>query len=95
MAVSKARYMARRVGILAVLGFAVAGFVSGQVAAGATSTKASVTHYVVGSGDTLWAIAAHEAPNADQRDYISKLVDLNQLTSSVLVPGQDLLLPNN
>ncbi len=94
MAVSKARYMARRVGILAVLGFAIAGFVSGQVA-GATSTKPSVSHYLVTSGDTLWAIAAHEAPNADQRDYVSRLVDLNQLTSSVLVPGQQLLLPNN
>jgi LysM repeat protein len=94
MAVSKARYMARRVGILAVLGFAIAGFATGQVA-GATSAKASVSHYVVEGGDTLWAIAAHEAPNADQREYVSKLVDLNQLTSSVLVPGQQLLLPNN
>ena len=94
MAVSKARYMARRIGILAVLGFALTGFISGQVA-GASSTKAAVSHYVVHSGDTLWAIAAQEAPNADQRDYVSKLVDLNQLTSSVLVPGQRLLLPNN
>ena len=91
MAVSKARYVARRIGILVVLGVAVSGFfLNGQVA-DATSTKGQLNHYVVHSGDTLWAIAAHEAPQADQREYVSKLVDLNALTSSVLVPGQQLL----
>ena len=95
MAVSKARYVARRIGILVVLGVAVSVFfLNGQVA-DATSTKGQLNHYVVHSGDTLWAIAAHEAPQADQREYVSKLVDLNALTSSVLVPGQQLLLPNN
>ena len=94
MAVSKARYLARRVGILAVLGFAVVGFASGQMA-GATSSKAEVSHYVVHSGDTLWAIAAQYAPHGDQADYVAELVDLNDLQSSVLMPGQQLLLPNN
>ena len=94
MEVSKARYMARRIGILAVLGFAIAGFASGQVA-GASSAKASVSHYVVHSGDTLWAIAAVQAPHGDQADYVARLVDLNQLQTSKLLPGQQLLLPSN
>lgn len=94
MAVSKARYMARRIGILTVLGFAVVGFASGQMA-GASSVKASLTHYVVHSGDTLWAIAAAHAPSGQQSDYVTQLVDLNQLQTSTLFPGEQLLLPNN
>ena len=94
MAVSKARYVARRVGILAVLAFAAAGFISGQVA-GASSSTATSAHYQVHAGDTLWAIAAAKAPESDPREYVAKLVDLNQLTQATLVPGQDLLLPNN
>ncbi|MFM6963126.1 MAG: LysM peptidoglycan-binding domain-containing protein [Micrococcales bacterium] len=97
MAVSKARFMARRIGILGGFGLAVLAFTvmgSSQVA-GASNTTAPVSHYVVQTGDTLWAIAAQEVPNGNQADFVAKLVDLNQLQTSVLMPGQDLILPNN
>ena len=94
MAVSKARYMVRRTVILGVFALAVAGFATGQMA-DATSSKATSVHYQVHGGDTLWSIASAQAPNVDPRDYVSEIVELNQLKTATLVPGQDLLLPNN
>ena len=87
------RRFAKRVGTLAVVGFALFGFISGQVA-NATDTKAEQVHYSVHAGDTLWKIAAELAPNQDPRDFIAELVELNQLTSASVTPGQQLLLPN-
>lgn len=94
MAVSKAQYMVRRIGVISVLGLGLVGFVSGQVA-NATSTKVEPAHYTVHQGDTIWGIAKQMSPNADPRDYMFELVELNQLDSAILVPGQDLILPNH
>ena len=94
MVVSKARYMVRRTVILGVFALAVAGFASGQMA-DATSSKVTSAHYLVQSGDTLWSIATAQAPDSDPRDFVAEIVELNQLQTAVLVPGQDLLLPNN
>jgi LysM repeat protein len=94
MAVSKAQYLVRRIGVLSVLGLALAGFVSGQVA-NATSTKVAPAHYTVHQGDTIWGIAKKLNPGVDPRDYMFQLVDLNQLKTAILVPGQDLVLPSN
>ena len=88
------RRFVQRVGILAVAGIAVFGFVAGQ-SAGASSSQATEVHYSVHQGDTLWSIAKAEAPEADPRDYIATLVQLNQLTTAAVTPGQDLLLPKN
>lgn len=88
------RRFVKRVGMLSVAGFAIVGFISGQVA-NATDSKAEQVHYSVHSGDTLWKIAADLAPNKDPRDFIAQLVELNQLTSANVTPGQQLLLPNN
>lgn len=88
------RRFVKRLGGLAVAGFAIVGFISGQVA-NATDTKAEQVHYSVHAGDTLWKIAAELAPNEDPRDFIAELVELNQLTSASVTPGQQLLVPNN
>lgn len=93
MALVNPRRFVQRVGILVVAGIAVASFVSGQ-AAGAAGERAISQHYTVQQGDTLWAIAAELAPNSDPRDYVANLVELNQLTSANVIPGQDLILPN-
>lgn len=94
MALVNPRRFVQRVGILVVAGIALAGFVSGQ-AAGAAGERAQVAHYTVQQGDTLWAIAAELAPNSDPRDYVANLVELNQLTTANVTPGQDLVIPNN
>jgi hypothetical protein len=94
MVIVNPRRFAQRVGMLAVAGFAIVGFISGQVA-NATDTKAEQVHYSVHAGDTLWKIAADIAPNQDPRDFIAELVELNKLTTASVTPGQQLLLPNN
>lgn len=50
-------------------------------------------HVTVAPGDSLWQIAETVAPHDDPRDVISAIVDLNDLRSSELVPGQSLAIP--
>jgi hypothetical protein len=88
------RRFAQRVGMLAVAGIAIFGFIFGQVA-NATDAQAEQVYYSVSAGDTLWKIASELAPNQDPRDFITQLVELNKLTSASVTPGQRLLLPNS
>lgn len=56
-----------------------------------SSDQSSVVVY---SGDTLWSIATEHASNReDKRNYINKIMKLNQLTSTVIKEGQVLKLP--
>ncbi|MFM8927518.1 MAG: LysM peptidoglycan-binding domain-containing protein, partial [Rhodoluna sp.] len=58
------------------------------------STQATNFAYVtVRSGDTLWALAERYGANQDPRDFITKLVALNNLESSTLAAGMQLALP--
>jgi len=52
--------------------------------------RATVT---VHSGDTLWSIARSVAPEADPREVVDALQDVNGIDGAGLVPGQVLLLP--
>ena len=44
-------------------------------------------------GDTLWGIAAEIDPGADPRALIAEIREMNALTQSGLVPGQELVIP--
>ena len=48
--------------------------------------------YTVKPGDTLWSIAARHYAG-DPRDAIYRIVHRNHLGSSVIVPGERLVLP--
>ncbi len=62
-------------------------------AAGGATESATVEHRVR-SGDTLWAIASeHVAPGDDVRVLIEDIRTVNGLTSSVIRPGQVLVIP--
>lgn len=50
--------------------------------------------YVVRPADTLWSIAAHTYAG-DVREGVWKLEQRNRLHTSVLVPGQRLILPSS
>ena len=59
----------------------------------ATPPAVTVEHTVV-SGDTLWGIAeAHAEPGDDVRRLVYDIKALNDLATSVIVPGQVLLVP--
>ena len=65
---------------------------SGPVAGPAEGIAVDV--YTVGSGETLWSIAASLVePGADVRDAVDGLVRLNELPSTALAAGQQLLVP--
>jgi hypothetical protein len=44
-------------------------------------------------GESLWEIAAINAPDRDPRDVIADIVELNHLDSGRVVPGQLLFVP--
>nr|WP_254456359.1 LysM peptidoglycan-binding domain-containing protein [Paeniglutamicibacter quisquiliarum] len=44
-------------------------------------------------GDTLWGIAREFAPQLEPREAVRQIGDLNNLNSSVLLPGAELFVP--
>jgi LysM repeat protein len=55
--------------------------------------SATFTYVTVASGQSLWELAEAIAPTADPRDVIADIVNLNQLQSEDVQPGQRLALP--
>ncbi len=47
----------------------------------------------VEQGDSLWTLARRAAPDHDPRDVVAQIREINDLASSGLVPGQQLVLP--
>jgi hypothetical protein len=52
-----------------------------------------VLQVVVQEGDSLWLIARRTAPDADPREVVTDIRELNQMTSNLIHPGQSLLVP--
>ena len=78
-----------------VLG-SIAVAVNGGVAAaeGTAGVGAAAFEYVtVDAGQSLWELAESIAPKQDPRDVIADIVNLNQLASEAVQPGQRLALP--
>jgi hypothetical protein len=73
--------------MLAVSGLA------GGAAAGTTPTRPASRTIVVQPGQTLWSIARDIAPNADRRDTIARIVELNALPSSAVSAGERIAVP--
>lgn len=59
----------------------------------AAGPEPETVDYRVRSGDTLWTIAAEVAPDDDTRGVISQIRHLNDLESSLIMPGQTLVVP--
>lgn len=67
---------------------------------GASSANASVEggeqefgYVVVAPGATLWSVASELDPDADPRDLVSEIVQLNQLDGSGVLAGQPIAVP--
>jgi LysM repeat protein len=72
----------------------ILGLLAVAVAYGARTSN-SAGHeqtYVVRSGDTLWSIAASHY-GGDPREGVWRLQDRNHLVSTLLTPGERLVLP--
>ena len=61
-----------------------------DIASGQTYSK----EVVVQAGDTLWSLSKTHAPErTDVRDYLSRIIVLNDLNGSTIYPGQILSMP--
>jgi len=81
------------VALALVLLFVTAVSAADAGASDAISEPVTTTHLVV-SGDTLWDIALTVAePGSDVRNVVEDIKRLNSLTTSMIVPGQVLLVP--
>jgi hypothetical protein len=78
--------------ILTLVGLVVA---FGQLAgASDTSRPESPTAIMtVQAGDSLWTIAKSALHTADPRETVERIRELNGLSNSVIVPGQQLVVP--
>jgi hypothetical protein len=66
---------------------------SGSVATEEPGTPEPTRVVLVGSGDTLWDIAAGLADDGDVRAMIDRIEKLNALDSGMVVAGQELVVP--
>ncbi len=76
--------------VFAVAALLLTASVSG---AGASSTAVPVRHVVVEPGQTLWEIAGDVAPDADRRDTVAAILELNALPGSSVQAGQQIAVP--
>jgi LysM repeat protein len=81
--------------LLSLVAVLFGAFSLGRSVSEAAPPTAQPTEHVVTveQGDSLWTLARRVAPDHDPRDVVAKIRDLNDLSSSGLVPGQQLVLP--
>jgi hypothetical protein len=66
---------------------------TGRSQAGAPEDRLATERVVVQPGQTLWAVASDALPELDPREAIAEIRALNGLETSVVHPGQALLVP--
>jgi Tfp pilus assembly protein FimV len=78
-----------------MVGLVVAGFTLGRGSSQAAGQHKPTAHHAVTvqAGDTLWSVAARVAPHADPRDIVAEISTLNKLSTTVVEPGEQLLVP--
>jgi LysM domain len=67
---------------------------AGSIASTDSGTAPQYETVIVQPGDTLWELARDLAPGDDPRETVQRLLDLNGLSSPVIVPGQELAVPH-
>ncbi len=75
---------------MAALFFALNG---GGANASLDGSSDSFQYVTVDEGESLWQVAQEIAPNADPRDVIQQLMQLNQLDSADVFAGVQLAIP--
>jgi hypothetical protein len=81
------------VGVVLLLVILLGALVGRPALAGPDVRDAGVAERIVLPGETLWSIAGEVAPDADRRETVEQIVELNGLTSSAVTAGQRLTVP--
>jgi len=66
---------------------------AGSQAATVTEAGPGLQQATVQAGDTLWSVAQRIAPDNDPREVVAQIRRINDLSTSGLQVGQQLLLP--
>lgn len=66
---------------------------AGESGADSSAVRGEFSTVTVQEGDSLWTIADASAPGADPRDLMADIVEINDLRSGVVHPGQELAIP--
>lgn len=93
----RGRFIFRGLPVLTLLALIVLGaltFVSPfEAKAGDSLDQPAAVSVKVKSGQTLWDIAYQAEPQADTRDVVDRIMDVNDLKSTKIEAGQTLLIP--
>ena len=87
------------IGMPTMLGVAalllLAGLFTAPVMASGTATAGAVQGQTVTvlDGETLWGLAAELAPERDPREVVAEMIEVNNLATSSLDPGQRIFVP--
>jgi len=78
--------------VILAVGFVLA---SGAVGTRESGTPEPTETVMVGTGDTLWDIAADAAGDGDVREMVDRIKSLNALDSGMVTAGQRLRVPTD
>lgn len=78
---------------LAVAALVLVGIVTSSAQASTQLTGTGASQITVQAGESIWSIAAANGHNRDPREVVAEIVQLNDLKSSVLQPGQQIFVP--
>ncbi|WP_336648913.1 LysM peptidoglycan-binding domain-containing protein [Microbacterium sp. MMO-10] len=88
------RVLAALVALPVAAGIAFAALSGGSaLAAGEHTAGGAFATVTVQPGDTLWSIAGEIAPDADPRDVVADISQLNMIGGGVIEVGQHLAIP--
>jgi hypothetical protein len=79
--------------LLLALGAVLSLAITSSGAASGTAQQVPVQYVTVAPGDTLWSIAGEVAPDADPRDTLAEIIELNALGGSSIRAGQRIAVP--
>ena len=86
------RLVPGRIALFFLVLLAVALLLVPRMVSAVSSISEPRTH-VVESGETLWGVAGEFGEGSDPRVYVDELLEINQLSSPHVHPGQTLILP--
>jgi LysM repeat protein len=92
----RGRRLARSVVVLLAVVTALVLSVAGRsasVQAGTGAAESATTTVVVQPGQTLWTVARSLSADADVRETVARIQELNGLAGSNVRPGQQLVVP--
>jgi hypothetical protein len=79
--------------VLLLLGAFAVGRAANSQATGEPAAGPALTEVTVQQGDTLWQVARRVAPDRDPRELIAQIRRLNDMPTSDLQVGRQLVLP--